>query len=1022
MAQRRIDHYISSSSAKRRKVKAEHCFFCVRHLQERTDFSNHLLSSEACCAMYCRSLRCRTLDDVMVLVYTCIYCDLPANRKLRFHLNRSNQCLENYKKHFKCNTISDVLEAVKRIKVRSQKSRQSDRRKLENEAQKQRKKLEARLIPMDVHINEFKSKTAFGNYYKCVRCEAFNSSCNAEKIPIDEIEPHNQRKIKRTFESYYQCKGDSCSIHEQNVWQPEIEILKIQDPHKTTFYPVLENAQLQTVVDDDNDSNVQEEALDALNDAFPPEQGPIEPVDPAEEALDALIVAFPPDENHTADERENEPAPEEHYELVENRYVTVFVPNSGTATANIGNISKRKLDIKEVLYKGHTFNEINLSKLYQNQVQKFKTANDFCIGEIINDAERLIRIKNGFSSENRIRGSQKYKTRLEEDFKFRIQQLGHLFLKIEIELQDDSEDTVATCLLQQDHIISYVLEGTGGNVMQRKYYVHNHSSQENCVPQNCLKMPLKNFLAAGGFDKQLLKNKFVPTHVLMSATKMNELLNLVKMSSSDLCAEDYFFELRFPLDGRIIIEGAIWPLSFKNYNKELAKASHINISEMDNDIKQDMINILERNILRTTSKLHLQNSLGIAEAQSENIKQTAEALLLNYDRMLEFPSLISLWKDKVKSAENNYPTTRFKTIIKDLLMNLADYGKSLLRVQEFLENLEEEHFSNVIVDGEMLFMTFDQDEELVFKIDEDFTRFLNMWPNSPIYGAYHYAMSRNNDSTGGILLKKQFIRESFTASYSPMLMAAFQNTKVMVSPIFGNTDWTKESWSHPVMESNLTMADHQEVSLAELVANTEPRKVRMNASQKIQYVDPRPNVTQCFKRVDQENEVTWKAEDGGNHFFELVPNVITRFFSRRNGSSLVLAEVACYYEYSGLERSLELVTTYRDKVMTIEDTNILSLAGKETYPKYLLCANGDVLEFTKGKKILRIPDIDKSSPSYKYSQVLLFQDLQHLSIEDLNEETVETLYSRRLKPEELYHPIDNPLVSEHNMRLVLLNF
>ena len=891
------------------------------------------------------------------------------------------------------------MEAVKRIKVRSQKSRQSGRRKLENEAQKQRKKLEAKMIPIDVYINEFKSKTALGNVFKCIRCGAFNMSCNAEKISVDEIEPHNQNKIKRTFESYYKCKGDSCSITNVN-WQPEIEILKIQGSNKITFYPLLENTQLQTI-NDDNDGNVQEE-----------------PVDPAEEALDALID-FLPDQNHTDDERgvqtENEPANVEHQELVDdvsNKHMTIFVPYSGTATSR--NISKRKLDIKDALYKGKTFNEVNLSKLYQNQVQKFKTANDFWFGEIINDADRLIRIKNNFNTENRIRGSQKYKTKLEEDFKCRIQQLGHLFLKIQIELQEDSEDTVATCLLQQDHVISYVLEDTGGNLMERNYYIHNHNSGENCVSQNCLKMPLKNFLAAGGFDKRLLKNKFVPTHVLMSAAKMNEFLNLIKMSSSDLCAEDYFFELKFPLDGRIIIEGAIWPLSFKSYNEELAKASHINISEMGIDIKQEMINILERNVLTT---IHLPNSLGIAEAQCQNIKQTAERLLLNYDKLLEFPSLISFWKEKIKSAENNYPTTRLKEIIKDLLMNLADYGKSVLTVQEFLENLEEEHFTNVIVDGEMLFMTIDEDEQLVFKIDEDFTTFLAMWPNSPVYASYHYAMTRNESTaTAGILLKKQFIRESFTASYNPMLLAAFQNSKVTVSPIFGVKDWTKETWN-PVMESNLSLADHYEVSLAELIANTEPRKVRVATSKKIQYIDPQPNLSKCFRRVNQENEVTWKADDVDN-FFELVPTVITRFFSRRNGSSLVLAEVV-YYEYVGLERSLELVTTYRDKIMTIEDTNILTLSGKETYPKFILCTNGDVLEFNKNKKILKIPAIDKSSHAYKYSQVLLYQDLRQFKIEDLSEETVEELYSRRLKPEELYHPIDNPLVSEHNKRLVV---
>ena len=98
-----VRRYLSSSSAKRRSTKEEHCNFCHLHL-DRTNLEDHLNSSESCSMLYLRARHLKTIPGVMITEFGCLYCDEPFN-KLQVHLRSTPNCLRQYFARFSVDTV-----------------------------------------------------------------------------------------------------------------------------------------------------------------------------------------------------------------------------------------------------------------------------------------------------------------------------------------------------------------------------------------------------------------------------------------------------------------------------------------------------------------------------------------------------------------------------------------------------------------------------------------------------------------------------------------------------------------------------------------------------------------------------------------------------------------------------------------------------------------------------------------------------------------------------------------------------
>ena len=98
-----VRRYLSSSSAKRRVRKDEHCNFCHLHLNKAT-LEDHLNTTESCKLLYLRRAHLKTVPAVMVHSFGCLYCDNPFN-KLQVHLRSSPDCLRQFCARFSVDTV-----------------------------------------------------------------------------------------------------------------------------------------------------------------------------------------------------------------------------------------------------------------------------------------------------------------------------------------------------------------------------------------------------------------------------------------------------------------------------------------------------------------------------------------------------------------------------------------------------------------------------------------------------------------------------------------------------------------------------------------------------------------------------------------------------------------------------------------------------------------------------------------------------------------------------------------------------
>ena len=136
---------------------------------------------------------------------------------------------------------------------------------------------------------------------------------------------------------------------------------------------------------------------------------------------------------------------------------------------------------------------------------------------------------------------------------------------------------------------------------------------------------------------------------------------------------------------------------------------------------------------------------------------------------------------------------------------------------------------------------------------------------------------------------------------SNLFFSALDST-VCIQPIFNHSDWLKQD----DQIDSLSLPGHSEISLATAISLTDPRKFRIIASRPVQYIHASQDYKFSFKKVNRENDVSYKNEENQDQHFELMETHLTRFYKRLNGSSLLMSEFAVWYEYIGDAKSVDL--------------------------------------------------------------------------------------------------------------------
>ena len=924
-----------------------------------------------------------------------------------------------------------MLSIIHRIKIQSHKSRQSLQRKLENDGAKLKENELRNSLSAEHYINEYKLKTALSNYVKCVECKANVTENTSATV---QIEDDSISLLERRREKFHKCteclkKQETPAAENGNVEEQGTVMNSRNEANKIVYFPLLNNVNIFTLHDEvgrnDEDSSSNDESNSVAD------------VDP-NAALDALIQLLSEDDNSDngttnteinsdrnftpGDQTNEEPSIEEEegqgeINSDEKKFLTVLFPCTSKISelhVKRGRKSPDYSKLQCVLYGDQPFDENKFSQMYDLQVSKYLTSNRLYNGHILSSTDRTIQVEQ-FVSESDIRGSDKYNMRIMDEIKFKIEQTGHFCLRISVPIPMLNAETIASCLLIQNMVVTISLEGDSTNEMKRVFHVHtNHTTEVNCSA-DCEKVDLATFIdSEENFDANKIKNRFLSTYLLSCAKKMEEFVkNCVLCPRSNLYSKEYFFRLEFNINSEITIEGLIWPEVFNNYN--LALASESFTGKMDENSEREFLERFERSVLCSSDIDNIMSSANVSIENAQNI----QTKVLKYqvqngncgDAEIELPCLVTTVTKTLTTMQNSFCVKRFLEIFRDFLNNVSDFGRNTLTTYDWLENIWEERIESKSIDADQrIFSMVIDGEKLDFYMDDYFLELFTKWSDLPLLAPYHYSLCRS--SSRSILFKRNNLLDSFTSTYCSFFISAL-DSPMRIDAIFGFSNYRRILMLSKNGDETHFLKYHKEISLSEAISLCDPRKFKYLSSRPVQYVHTLPESKLIFNKVGGETINSYQSETERNEFYEISETFVSRYFKRINGSNLLLAEFVTWYEFIG-EKSSDVFTAYHNKLSHIEQSDVSMVVNEDEFlPVYILISNGDVLRMRKKKKILKHSNVEPNTYEYKFTKVLLFLNVRNY--EDINQETLETLFNEASNPDE---PIsrDNPRLVTYRER------
>ena len=307
---------------------------------------------------------------------------------------------------------------VKTIKRSGIKSRGAEART--KETLKKNAKMEMKSV--ENCLNEFKMKTALGNYAKCVCCKSNKLVSEVEVLEesvvasIECLTDENYTILRRA-EKYFKCS--SC---------PEGSVKSFAYPDRILI------------------------EMEAVNN----EDGVL--------LVPRLMGSVPA------------AAAENVFGNEGGRKVTILFPTGIDAVKVAPNVSAKTMkDIQLLIYGDQMLRETELSLLYQNQLSKYqsvKCAGDFFFGKVKNDENKTLTSVKKHSSDGYIKGSERWQEIQEDNLSTMFREFGRMSIKLEVELPTNSNDVLATTLIQKGVVVSCNYEGDPSQELNCRYFVH----------------------------------------------------------------------------------------------------------------------------------------------------------------------------------------------------------------------------------------------------------------------------------------------------------------------------------------------------------------------------------------------------------------------------------------------------------------------------------------------------------------------------------------------------------------------
>ena len=913
-----LTRYITSSSAKKKKIKETDCKFChLNFAGEGEQLFKHLKSENYCRTLYMKWAKAKSFESLIVKIFSCEMCHELKRIDLKKHLRNNLNCFKKYQRKVGGDKdLEGVHKKVLALKRSTHSSRSDEARKLEYSKRKTKMDEEKQRRTVTTSLNEYRDSILLSNYRVCVTCRTNFGEYSGRQVKDGEelfetlkLDP-DTRKLRR-FGKYHIC--NNCNTEETEVEENIDKVTtigEISTGDTVKFFPK----------DDEVDGNAE----------------------------------------------------------VDQTKIVIMLPKTIGAIDECQNELKPDSDAIKKVYKNKPMKKSTITGIYEVEAKKYQQALDgggkFYATFKDFDYKILAHVEK-VENDFKITGSDRWIKNVATDMKHRQEQFGSIFLTVKLDLPKMSPEIIATCLLQEGLVLTVDKLGSCTGDYQIVYKIHlDHTSEKDCDEECLHQVDLKEYIDNVAYRVSDLGNKNVGTYVSSVHQKLTSFARcIVQAPASGLFSENFYLMIVFNSSDEASIIGAIWPEGLDDTNMDLAKHN----GEITN--KRKLIEFVEKNISAMKDSRVLRSSFNLSEDEAKDLSilvhehqfhvcDAEDCLLCS---SCELPSL----ETNIKQACSNFNLEASKELVKimeDKLRTLSIQDKKTLSTSQWLENVWQQVVGEISHNFEYFTISFhDEDNEIVFEIDEDLTESLEKYEVSPLTAIYHYAISRSVELQGEAVIKRLWIADSFTQTYNPFFLKAnspsvvklCNSTKEFESLLFGERRYESEDEVDPKL-----FFTHKFVSLAEAVSLTDKTKKKFKSSTQVEFVNAKPNRKYTVKKVSEPSEDNCKLEDS-DELFEIVHSNISRHFMRRNGDLLVLAETVSWYDYVGSEKSKELSKTYDS--LEIPGSDVECLSGNGTLPAFIVCNNGDVLKKRKKKKLLTFPRL-KSSFEEMYSKCLLF--------------------------------------------------
>ena len=841
------------------------------------------------------------------------------------------------------------MTKINNLKRQGYKSRSSLKRKLENAAKADKKKIRLENEGEEHFLNCLLQETMFANIRKCVKCMsniilATEIDQDHEMFANGSIQIENLQVHRRSGKLWL-CKF--CSEKDKSVSKEKsnIFVMKATEAGGNILY------------------------------------------------IPKLIGALGIEENDDVDQEQN-PG------IIDPSSKVSFPVGTESLSSYPSSVQLKSLSgfqIQQLLHQSRPITSDNLSLLYEHQLHKYKkskASQDLYVGKIKDTASRTLTNAKPCSNARRISGSALWKSKQDLDVHSRMSQLGPHALFIEIDLPLKSS-VMASVLSQENKVVSVEMVGGMTHELERVYKVHrSHNSDTDCRP-DCQAVGLEDYMTEKNIALNLT-NRNLSTHVLASDFFTNSFVsNILKSPSSLLYSEDYQLQTVFKEDGSLKVLGVIWPEKMKKMNLLNIDRS---LSEENKElIQNDHLKFVGNTITTSSDAAVLKENFHLSDLESQALVRLVEKNQIHFCHSrprcprCENPELPSLELTNTITPENHQnlvTCTRLRHLFTEKLKNLSFDDLRSLEIMEWIEELSEFIEGNEINEVNIWSIQI-EDETFKLFLDDILTGLILRFGTCPLAAAYQYSVMCVTFG-GQVILKQRKLIESFTKPYNPFYLKAAE-AQVSIKPVHGLNEWKNCKYSDQFQNTSNEpeLFDHSDISFTEVLSLSDTNIKNVKASSKVEFLYTGPECKNLFKKVEKRTDKSYSV-DGENFFLELQESAISKYFKRLNGIDLLLCEFAVWFDFLGQEKSESLFEVYKEKLGKIEDSSDASIMRKEALPELLLVENGNVFQKRKKPKILQHVDFDVDSYEYRYSQVILFGN--NLNFPDLTKEFVENKY------------------------------